>query len=203
MLAALLALAALHAAELEATYDAVIGADERPALKVRVPNAAAALIAECETGGERLTWEQDELAAGATWTLELPLLPGVFEARCQVQARFASGLSEGLDVTLRWKVVARTQSGDPRQVSVDLPARRADLPSKLLAVRAVVEAFDAAGAPLLREEVALKPRRGLVTVRWTSAGAERAARLRFTLLDADDAALVYDVDVTALVKPGS
>lgn len=201
--AALLLFATLHAGELTATWDPVLGPDERPALVVRVPNAPAALAAECEVGGQQLSWQQDELAAGAAWTLELPVVPEVAEARCQVVARFANGLSEGIDVDMRWRSAATAKSGDPRQVSVDLSARRADLHCGLLAVRAVVEALDRDGAPLLLEEVALKPRRGLVVVRWTKGGAERATRLRFTLLDADGSAQIYDVAVVTHVKPGS
>jgi len=195
MISTLLMVLAASAAELEATYDPVLPVGGTPELVFTSVNHDAAILVECQAGGETLIWEFPEVAAGAAHKVRLPKDPRITEAFCQVLARFANGHSEGVDVEMAWRFVAMDQEGADSDVSMDLDARVATLPAPFPAQQATVVALDSRGDPIFEQVVQLRPRSGRTTVRWTEDGAKRAAILRFTLLGPDGEQVVYDMKV--------
>jgi len=195
MIQALLIVLAATAAEIEATYDPVLPLGGTPELVFTSVNHDAAILVECEAGGETLVWEFPEVAAGGAHRVELPQDPRITEAFCQVLARFANGHSQGVDVEMAWRFVDMEQQGAGSDISMDIDARVATLPAPFPAQQATVVALDSRGDPIFEQVVQLRLRTGRTTVRWTEDGAKRAATLRFTLLGPDGEQVVYDMKV--------
>ncbi len=182
-------------AELEATYDPVLPVDGVPELRFVTPHHDAAVLVECEVGGETLSWEFSTVAAGTTHKVKLPSDRRITEASCGVLARFASGHSQGVDVEMSWRFVDMDQQGDSAEVSLDLDAQVATLPAPFPAQTVTIRALDSRGDLIFEETHELRPREGRTTVRWTADGAKRASKMRFVLAGADGEQVAYDIKV--------
>lgn len=194
ILTLLLALSA-GATELEATYDPVLGMDSTPALRFTSLHFPAAVLVECEVGGQTLSWEFEEVAAGEPYSVELPRSPAITSASCQVLARFANGHSQGVDVEMSWTYRELDQRGDGGQASLDIEARVATMPMPFPAIKATVWALDSRGDPIFEEQLTLSPRSRRATVRWSEAGAERSSVMRFELEGEHGETVTYDIKV--------
>jgi hypothetical protein len=84
---------------------------------------------------------------------------------------------------------------DPNEMIVDPIARTATLPAPFEAKLARVVAIDADGQEMFEELVSLRARGDRVTVRWSTAGAEQAARMRIELEGGSGETVAYDLQV--------
>jgi hypothetical protein len=195
MLPAFLLIVAPYAAEIEAVYDPVLPEGGTPTLKISSPHYDASVMVECSVNGQTLQWAIDSLPAGATEGLHLPASPSITSATCQVAARYANGHAEGVDVAMQWRFVQLEQQGASAEVSMDPKARVATVPAPFEAVSARIQALDRDEQAIFEEEQSLDRSRGRVTVRWKSAGIEKARTLRITLEGPDGQTVTYDLAV--------
>jgi hypothetical protein len=195
MLPILLVFSTVSAAELIASFDPVLALDAQPELRFELVRHPAAVLVECEVAGQTRTWEFEEVPAGRPQQVQLPYDPKVTSALCQILARFENGHSEGVDVPMAWRYQRVDPEVDPNEMIVDPIARTATLPAPFEAKLARVVAIDADGQEMFEELVSLRARGDRVTVRWSTAGAEQAARMRIELEGGSGETVAYDLQV--------
>jgi hypothetical protein len=195
MLPILLLISTVSASELLVSFDPVLEPGAQPELRFELVRYPASVLVECEVAGQTKTWEFEEVPAGSTRKVKLPHDPRITSADCQVLARFENGHSEGVEVPMAWRFQQVEDEVDPNEMIVDPLARTATLPAPFEAKQARIVALDAEGQEIFEEEVGLRTRGERVTVRWSSEGAERAARMRIELVGPSGETVVYDLKV--------
>jgi outer membrane protein OmpA-like peptidoglycan-associated protein len=154
-----------RAGDLEFGYTPTPAPDEQPAFMVTPSLPLSRLVVEVDAGGQKYSFEENDLSAGQTARFSWERDTAVTSADVYVRGEFVAGHTEQVQLPISYSYGG--------QLSVDLSQASADLKAKTLSVsvsapveRAEVIAYGAHRAVIEQREVPLSAGPGEITVPW-------------------------------------
>jgi outer membrane protein OmpA-like peptidoglycan-associated protein len=159
------------AGDLKLGYTRAPGPGENPALLVTPPRDVEVMVAQCDVGGKRHSWEESGISGGQERRFEWPRDESVTHADCSVEVRYTDGMAEGFYIPIDY--------GYGGGLSVNLDGAAADLQARTLTVevtapvqRAKLTAYGAHKAVLDQREVSVSGGPGPVSIPWVGEPSE-------------------------------